>query len=212
MFKSFMLAAILAAATPALAASLVYDTAPTTPGNQNWGGTLGLDFNVNTAVTVTALGSFDSGKDGITSNIFVGIFDLSTGLLVAPAVNLNRTANCGGTAYVSVAIAPIVLAAGSYQLASWGYDQGADINYNNSGPGGPIVFDSLSGALTAVGTRYSNGNAPGVLATNSAIGTTRYGAGTFAAVVPEPATWGLMIAGFAMTGVAARRRKASVAA
>lgn len=30
--------------------------------------------------------------------------------------------------------------------------------------------------------------------------------------VPEPATWGLMLAGFAMTGYAARRRKTAVAA
>lgn len=31
--------------------------------------------------------------------------------------------------------------------------------------------------------------------------------GTFAAAVPEPATWGLMIAGFGMVGFAARRRR-----
>ncbi|MBC7522408.1 MAG: PEPxxWA-CTERM sorting domain-containing protein, partial [Sandarakinorhabdus sp.] len=30
--------------------------------------------------------------------------------------------------------------------------------------------------------------------------------------VPEPATWGLLIVGFGMVGVAARRRKAAVAA
>ena len=33
-----------------------------------------------------------------------------------------------------------------------------------------------------------------------------------AAAVPEPATWGLMIGGFAMTGFAMRRRKAALAA
>src|SRR5207237_1102836 len=148
------------------------------------------------------LGTFDSGKDGITSDIFVGIFNLSTGQLVAPAVNLNATANPNGNAYVSVSIAPLVLGPGSYQLAAWGYNLGADINYNNSGPGGPIVFDSLNGALTAVGTRYSDFNSPGALATNADNGTTRYGAGTFAAYVPEPGTWALMIGGFAMTGFA----------
>lgn len=34
----------------------------------------------------------------------------------------------------------------------------------------------------------------------------------YESVIPEPATWGLMILGFGMVGVAARRRKASVAA
>ncbi len=44
-------------------------------------------------------------------------------------------------------------------------------------------------------------------------GYTANSVGTLAVTqVPEPATWGLMIAGFAMTGLAARRRKAVVAA
>lgn len=212
MFRSVALAAALLAAAPVAAVTLVYDTAPTTPGNQAWGGTLGLDFNVNRQIRVTSLGTFDSGKDGITSDIFVGIFDLSTGNLVAPAINLNGTTNAGGTAYVTQQVTPIVLGPGNYQLAAWGYNLGADMNYNNSGPGGPIIFDSLFGALTAVGTRYSDFAAPGVLATNVDVGTTRYGAGTFAAYVPEPATWGMLITGFAMTGAAMRRRKAAVAA
>ncbi|TRW17142.1 PEPxxWA-CTERM sorting domain-containing protein [Glacieibacterium frigidum] len=212
MFRAVALAAALLAAAPVAAVTQVYDTAPTTPGTQAWGGTLGLDFTVNTQVTVTSLGTFDSGKDGITNNIFVGIFNLANGQLVAPAVNFNGTANAGGTAYVSQAVSSIVLAAGNYQLAAWGYNLGADLNFNNEGPGGPITFNSLFGALTAVGTRYSNNDAPGVLATNADVGTTRYGAGTFAAYVPEPATWGLLITGFAMTGVAMRRRKAALAA
>ncbi len=213
MFKLLAVTAVLAIAAPALAVTQVYDTTPATPGNQNWGGTLGLDFTVNTQITVTDLGTFDSGKDGITNDIFVGIFDAG-GTLVASAVNFNGTANPGGTAYVLKAVAPIVLAPGTYQLGAWGYNLGADINFNYGfiapGNGGPITFDSLGGALTAVGTRYAF--APGILATNTDNGTTRYGAGTFAAFVPEPATWGLMIAGFAMTGAAMRRRKVALAA
>ncbi len=213
MFKQIIAASLIAASVPSVASALVYDTSPATPGTQQWGGTLGLDFNVNKQVTVTALGSFDSDKNGITHDIYVGIFDLSTGLLVAPAINLNGTTNSGGAAYVTVAVSPLVLGPGSYQLASWGYNLGggSDANYNNSGPGGPIVFDSLFGALTAVGTRYSDFGSPGILATNPDNGTTRYGAGTFAAYVPEPATWALMIGGFAMTGFAMRRRVALTA-
>jgi hypothetical protein len=38
------------------------------------------------------------------------------------------------------------------------------------------------------------------------------GVGTFAAVVPEPATWAMLISGFGLVGFAARRRRDSVTA
>ncbi len=207
---------VLAAALPAAAATLVYDTATTTAGNQAWGGTLGLDFTANRSVTISALGTFDSGHDGITSDIFVGIFNRTTGVLVVPAINLNGTANPTGAAYVTKAIAPVTLAAGSYQLAAWGYNLGADINFNDgfidpTGATSPVTFDGLGGALTATATEYSNDNAPGVLATNGDVGATRYAAGTFAAAVPEPAAWTLLIAGFALTGAGLRRRAIATA-
>lgn len=207
MLKTLFVGALLAAAAPSLAVTQIYDTGPTTPGNQGWGGTLGLDFDVNQTIYVTSLGSFDAGRDGITHDIFVGIFNATTGLLVAPAVNLNGTANTGG-AYDSVAIATLTLASGHYQLGAWGYNNANDTNYNNSGPGGPVTFNTLSGAVTAVGTHYGDASAPGSFATNPDMGTTRYGAGTFTAYIPEPATWGMMITGFGLVGATLRRRSA----
>lgn len=38
------------------------------------------------------------------------------------------------------------------------------------------------------------------------------GVGTFAAVVPEPATWAMLISGFGLVGFAARRRRTAIAA
>ncbi len=211
MIKLFAAGALLAAvAAPALAATQVYDASAAAVGNQAWGGTLGLDFDVNTTVHVTGLGSFDSGRDGITNDIFVGIFNATTGTLVAPAVNLNGTANTGG-AYDTIAITPITLTAGHYQLAAWGYNLGADMNYNNSGPGGPVTFNSLGGALTAIGSHYSDYGAPGAFATNPDNGATRYGAGTLIAYVPEPAAWAMMVVGFGLVGASARRRTAVAA-
>ncbi len=210
MFRMLVAGALIAAATPSFAVTQAYDTGPATPGNQAWGGTLGLDFDVNTKFTVTSLGSFDAGRDGITNDIFVGIFDATTGLLVAPAINLNGTANIGG-AYDSVSITPITLTAGHYQLAAWGYNNASDTNYNNGGPGGAITFNTFFGALTAVSSHYSDFNAPGAFATNPDNGSTRYGAGTFAGFVPEPATWGMMIVGFGMIGATLRRRSVQTA-
>lgn len=41
---------------------------------------------------------------------------------------------------------------------------------------------------------------------------TSNGVGTFAAVVPEPASWAMLISGFGLVGFAARRRRTAVAA
>ena len=210
MIKTLLATVLLAAAAPSLAATQVYYDLGEVGGNQQWGGTLGLDFDVNQTVYVTSLGSFDAGRDGITHDIFVGIFDATTGLLVAPAVNLNGTAHVSG-AYDSVAISKLTLGPGHYQIGAWGYNNADDTNYNNGGPGGPIGFNTLGGALTAISSHYSDFNAPGAFATNPDNGSTRYGAGTFSAYIPEPATWGMMIVGFGLVGATLRRRSAVAA-
>lgn len=210
MIKTFLLAAALALPAAANAVT-VYDTPASTPGNQNWSGTLGLDFTVNAPVKVTSLGAFDSGKDGITTDIFVAIFDAG-GALVSPVVSFFGAANPGGTAYVFQSITPLTLAAGSYQLGAWGYNN-TDMNYNAGFVGlpGAITFDSFGGKLTATGTRYSGTG--GALATTVDVGVTRYGAGSMTvANVPEPASWAMLLSGFALVGLAARRRQRIVAA
>lgn len=201
---------------PAPAGKAVYDTSPGLASNQNWGGTLGLDFTVNSPVKVLSLGTFDSSGGTIDTNIEVGIYSLSTGLLVTPIVSFLGTTDPSGAAYVFQGLdVPVTLAKGDYQLAAWGYDQGLG-NYNygyiESGNGGPITFNSLGGALTADGTAYSY--SPVVLATIADDGTTRYGAGSFLGeAVPEPATWAMMLLGVGMIGAGLRlaRRKNDVA-
>lgn len=194
--------AIAAVAAPA-SAVVVYDTASGLGGNQSWAGTLGMDFKVNSAISVTSFGAFDALSDGITTDIFVAIFD-STGTIISPVVNFNGTTAAPGSSYASLAVTPFILTAGTYQVGSWGYNA-TDQNYNNSGPGGPITFNSFNGKLVALGTRYAF--APGGLATIPDVGLTRYGAGTFTtATVPEPATWALLLSGFGMIGFAMRRR------
>jgi hypothetical protein len=73
---------------------------------------------------------------------------------------------------------------------------------------GPVQFAYDAAALLATSPAdvlFGNGVIvnPGSLA----IFTLEY-----ESVIPEPATWALMIVGFGMVGVAARRRKAAVAA
>ena len=46
-------------------AVIAYNIAAGMNGNQAWGGVLGMDFDVEHAINVTALGAFDSGSNGI---------------------------------------------------------------------------------------------------------------------------------------------------
>jgi hypothetical protein len=198
-------ASVMAIGSPAYAAEQIYDTALTTGSTQNWGGTLGLNFQVNAPILVSALGAFDNGLNGITNDLYVGIFD-SLGNVIVSFTNFNGTAADPTNHYVFQNIAPVILQAGSYQLASFGYN--LEGNFNNHAPNpSPITFNTMGGRLTALGTSYSAENQPGVFATIADNGLTRYGAGSFlASAVPEPAIWAMMIGGFALIGGLARRR------
>lgn len=172
-------------------AATVYGAAPGLSGNQTWGGTLGLDFRVNSAVQVTSLGAFDHGGDGITGHVFTTIFN-STGSAVGPVVDFSGAANPLGDAYIRQAVTPFTLNPGTYQLASWGYGSD-DPNFNTYGANpGPVTFDTLGGSLTGLGSHYSSPGDAGSLATLWDNGVTRYGAGTFDAialgVAPPPIT------------------------
>ena len=185
----------------------VYDAATGLAGNQTWTGTLGLNFTVNQAVRVAALGTFDSTGGTITSDIYGVIFD-SNGAAVTPILNFNNTADPSGAAFVFRSFpTAVILAPGQYQVATWGYDS-TFRNYNNSGPGGPVTFNTLGGSLTAVSSSYGASNTPGVYATIPDNGSTRYGASSFlAGAVPEPASWALMIGGIGFAGLVARRNR-----
>ena len=49
-------------------------TATNTAGNQEFGGSLGFDFIVNSTISVTQLGAFDDNGDGFNLDITVGIY------------------------------------------------------------------------------------------------------------------------------------------
>lgn len=198
---------LLAMAMPATAAQ-IYNAPSGLAGNQVWTGSLGLDFTVNSAVRVSSIGVFDSQSNGLSSSLAVTIYNADTGIaLFTPVIFNSGTANPSGDAYLFQAITPLTLGPGNYQLTAWNYDSN-EPNYNNFGPGGPVTFNSLGGRLTATGTRYSS--AAGVFATSVDVGTTRYGAGSFIATVPEPASWALMLGGFGMLGMSMRRRRNNI--
>jgi hypothetical protein len=210
-------------ATPSNAATLdvVYQDSlvPTSDiGLQNWQGNLGMQFQVNSPVTVNALGAFDNGLtselNGTTGNgIQVGIFTPG-GLLVGSSVLFTPSSivtQIGGDAFLSVT--PFVLGPGSYSIVALNSH-----NYNQGFAGGNTniyqTLNNLGGAITFTGpsTYDFNSLTLGRPVIVDGPPVDRYDAGTFA-VTPLPSTWTMLIAGFLGFGFFAYRgSKKSVAA
>jgi|HubBroStandDraft_6_1064221.scaffolds.fasta_scaffold292435_2 hypothetical protein len=225
------LALLLARSAQAHASVIAYDNFAAAPpgGIQNWQGNLGLDFTVNTAVLVTALGAFDDGNPanllGSNPNIggvTVGIFDLSTSTLVGPAVvitPLNFAAQINGDAFLPVA--PFALAPGDYTVVSFN-----DANYNSGftnqtaatlNDGGGAINFNVPTALS----RYDSGatfdlppTGGGASGIANYLPVPRFDAGTFEFNTPEPSSLVAMCSSLVACGVwvpMVRRRKRSAA-
>lgn len=208
--KCLMLAAAAAVSmiAPQAMAQGGYSASPLN-GNQSYGDNLGLDFNVVSGpVWITSLGAFDDDNDGITSNVRVGIWDITNASWVVPLTSFLGQTAASGNAYAFLSITPTLLGPGNYSVIAIGHN-GANLNFNTNISGqnnaSPINFNDLGGRLVDVGSRYGGGanpNAATIFAPKSA-----FAGGTFVAVVPEPGTWAMMIGGFGLVGFSMRRRR-----
>lgn len=161
-----------------------------TQGNQNYGGTLGMDFSVERAVTVTALGAFDSGSDGFSQPIRVQLwtrnengtpdnFADDTGLGVLADITFSSanpgTAD-GGSRFLALPV-PVSLPVGTYSIVAWGYGD-AELNGNAGGIAPAWTTNTGEGSITFDGGgRYGSAGAwPAGLDGGPA---NRYAAGTF---------------------------------
>lgn len=221
MKKLFIAAAAASCACAASAA--VYDTAGVggssgNDGNQNYGEMLGLDFTVNVSgLQVTALGAFNDHLDGISSNITVGLYDLTANAAVISPISFNGLN--GSTTYLFQTLSnPVALIAGhQYSVQAFGYGGApTDGNYNtniipannpsNAQVTSPITFNSYGGWLTNNNSRYG-GTSMGTGTTFAHAST--FGAGTLeVSAVPEPETYAMLLAGLGVMGFLGRRRKA----
>ena len=194
------------------ASSIIAYQVPTgTVGNQNWGGSLGMDFNVNQDIRILSLGAFDSGSNGLSRQITVRLYNRANQSLLAESIfNIGNTGILdGGSRFLDLAI-PLTLQSGFQgSIVAFGYGSGEP--NGNKGFSGSWFTNDGGGLLSFVGSgRYSGStNFPTIIDGGP---PDRYAAGTFkyeadTAPIPEPSTVMLIGIGLVGLGVVNMRRK-----
>lgn len=205
----FVAAAIACALTWQASGTIVYDN-PSGLGTGQGGGpwALGLDFTVNTAGYVTAMGAYDDNGDGFSGTVPVAIYYVSgfgalDGTIVGgTVVNFSGSSDTliGGSRFQS--ITPVLLTPGVYSVVGANFGTGNTFHNAVTGPA-YSTFDSVGGALTIGSWRDGGpGNSTLVFPISdiggvggNAFGTNpRWTAATFDFAVPEASQ-------FAMAGI-----------
>ncbi len=139
--------------------SLIQAYSTTFSQNQNHTGSLGYDFQVNAgkAITITELGAYDSGADGLLASHTVRIYSIGGGTLYAGATIPAGAAATYSNGYRFVSLAsPITLGPGDYSLCLMEIGGGADQNYNAGGGLAGALNGGLAGEVAFIGkSRWS---------------------------------------------------------
>lgn len=188
---------------------MAYDVTPGLLGVQNYGGSLGLDFDVGLdPITVTHLGVFDSAGDGLALTITAYIYNRDTQLPLFGPLSFSGNGDLlvNGSRWQD--IGDFLLPAGFRgSVVAEGYGPG-ELLYNmggNPNAAFPSLLDDAGGAISFVNSgRFG---AAGFYPANDDGGpVNRYAAGTFAyMIVPEPAAALSFLAGASL--LVARRRR-----
>jgi hypothetical protein len=138
-------------------------------GGYTHNGSLGMDFVVEQAVTVTHLAAFDHVRDGIAGSLTVQVWsrddggtvntpqDDGPGTALAQCVFTNADPGSLDGSYRWKALAePLELAPGSYTLIAWGYT-GSDYYSSDANVGEP----TLPGLRLVGNSSYSASGTPG---------------------------------------------------
>ena len=166
----------------------------TSPGSEYGGGpwTLGFAFSPVVNISVTALGVYDSGQDGIADIATVGIWDTNGNLLTSGQV----PSGTGGTLlgdFRYVSITPFDLTAGTeYVVGSYLADTASSLN---TGQGGTGSFDP---SITVIEDRYVGSGAFAYPSQNSATAGAWLGANfqfSDTEAAPEPGAFVLVAGG-----------------
>jgi len=210
--KLFALAAVFMVIVWASAAQayIAYNVPTGAVGNQYYAGSLGMDFDVNRPIEVTALGVFESGGSVTAGPLYVAIYNVTTELPVTSILSFTGSqGNLIGESRFKNLSTPVTLGVGDYSIVAWGY--GAYVagtyfdpngnNGNNPNPT-PPAMDNGNGLITFVGSsRY--GAADAFPTTPDGGPYNRYYAGTFE-FVPIPPS--VLLLGSGLLGLVGFRR------
>ncbi|MFP6871905.1 MAG: LamG-like jellyroll fold domain-containing protein, partial [Verrucomicrobiales bacterium] len=154
-----------------------YSAVDGTVGNQAYGGSLGMDFDVIAPITVNELGAFDSGGDGLNLEITVALMRRSDHAVLATLSFFGSDDRLAGGHRRKALAAPLVLPPGGYSIVAWGYGA-AEQNGNHGALLANLSSDNGGGAIQFVGAaRWGDA---GVFPANVDAGPAqRYAAGSF---------------------------------
>ncbi len=153
-------------------------------GSQNYSQGFGMDFTVNSSITVTAVGAYDSNAaagTGFASPVTVTIWNRS-GPSIVPGLQVTLSGTnqtlIGGQRFASVT--PVVLSPGNYSVVSIG-PSGYELWNSSGAPGGANTTSAGgSGQVTYTGLGRNSAPNANTFPTNSDSGpANRYSAGTF---------------------------------
>ena len=212
LLRTLSAVAVLAMGADVARADFVaYSTPTTIIGNQGYAGSVGLDFNVTGAISVTQLGAFDSGANGFAGPVTVSLYNRTTQAIVTTTTFAAGTGGTlvGSDRFVSLGV-PVTLAAGAYSIVATYTLNDPIYNANRNGNTAPSTLNSGSGAIAFTGTgRYGFSNTYPTN-TDGEIVVNPFAAGTFQynpVAVPEPTSVALLGLGAAGLVLRARRRK-----
>jgi hypothetical protein len=160
---------------------IAYNVPGGTQGNQAYGGALGMDFDVTADITVTRLGVFDDGSDGLNVPIAARIFDrdVSAELAMIEFLPDDPGVLIAGSRFKALE-SPLALLAGFHgTIVASGYG-GAERNGNQGvGPVDNLTTDDGGCRISYVGLGRFGNDPVGFPGTPDGGPPNRYAAGTF---------------------------------